>query len=82
MIAHVDKAPLLFFPAVFYTLRLRSGTDLITSESELHGWVSRMAFLEFGADAMMCCAAGPAQGLLHQPLVDAFLVQKVGPGIY
>ena len=29
--------------AVFCTLRLRSGTDLITCESELHGWVSRMA---------------------------------------
>ena len=31
-----------FLGAVFYMLRLRSGTDLITCESELHGWVSRM----------------------------------------
>ena len=32
----------LFSWRVFYMLRLRSGTDLITYESELHGWVSKV----------------------------------------
>ena len=33
---------LLFLGAVFYMKRLRSCTDLIRCESELHGWISRM----------------------------------------
>ena len=33
---------LFFLGAVFYMKRLRSGTDLIKCELELHGWVSRM----------------------------------------
>ena len=48
MIAHVDMVPnyfhfSFFLCSVFYMQWLRSGTDLITYESELHGWVSRMA---------------------------------------
>ena len=33
---------LFFLGAVFYMKRLRSSTDLITCESQLHSWVSRM----------------------------------------
>ena len=48
MITHVDMVPnyfhfSFFLGTVFYMQWLRSGTDLITYESELHGWVSRMA---------------------------------------
>ena len=49
MIAYVDMVPNYFHfsfflvpGAVFYMKRLRSGTDLITCESELHCWISRM----------------------------------------
>ena len=50
MIAYVDMVPNYFHfsfflggvGAIFYMKILRSCTDLVTCESELHGWISRM----------------------------------------
>ena len=50
MIAHVDMVSIIShfsfsLDAAFRTLQLRSGTDLITCESELHDWVSTASIL-------------------------------------
>ena len=48
LIVQVDMIPIIFHSlfslgAVFHIQQLRFGTDLITREEELQGWVSRMA---------------------------------------
>ena len=60
---------LFFLGAVFYMQWLRSGTDLITCESELHGWVSRMACSILSLIGTGIGVAAPSSGMDYQPII-------------